>query len=212
MKKFLFGAAAAAAVSFAFAGSANAALTYGFIPGGDAPVGSDTLLYDFNVLGDLSMLDPGYTNTIIHVGTPSDSSGATNPFSIPYGTNYLDVLANGSATITFDTLMRSISFNWGSIDTYNTVTIHWSGGSQSIIGAPGGGGQNSPSTNGAFWANVGAGESISGLTFTSAQNSFEIDDLSGSAVPEPATWAMMITGFGLAGAAIRRRRTVFAAA
>jgi hypothetical protein len=25
-------------------------------------------------------------------------------------------------------------------------------------------------------------------------------------VPEPATWAMMITGFGLAGAAMRRRR------
>ena len=27
-----------------------------------------------------------------------------------------------------------------------------------------------------------------------------------SAVPEPATWALMISGFGLAGAAIRRRR------
>lgn len=27
-----------------------------------------------------------------------------------------------------------------------------------------------------------------------------------SAVPEPATWAMMITGFGLAGSALRRRR------
>lgn len=27
-----------------------------------------------------------------------------------------------------------------------------------------------------------------------------------SAVPEPATWAMMITGFGLAGMAVRRRR------
>jgi PEP-CTERM motif len=33
-----------------------------------------------------------------------------------------------------------------------------------------------------------------------------------SGVPEPATWAMMITGFGLAGAAIRRRRTSFAVA
>ena len=33
-----------------------------------------------------------------------------------------------------------------------------------------------------------------------------------SAVPEPATWAMMITGFGLAGVAIRRRRTTFAVA
>jgi hypothetical protein len=43
-----------------------------------------------------------------------------------------------------------------------------------------------------------------------------IDDASftiqGSAgVPEPATWALMIGGFGLAGAALRRRRTAIAA-
>jgi hypothetical protein len=34
----------------------------------------------------------------------------------------------------------------------------------------------------------------------------------GSAVPEPATWAMMITGFGMAGAILRRRRHAPAAA
>ncbi len=33
-----------------------------------------------------------------------------------------------------------------------------------------------------------------------------IDSGGGSAVPEPATWAMMIAGFGLAGGAIRTRR------
>jgi hypothetical protein len=33
----------------------------------------------------------------------------------------------------------------------------------------------------------------------------------GGGVPEPATWAMMIVGFGLAGAALRGRRTVTAA-
>ena len=32
----------------------------------------------------------------------------------------------------------------------------------------------------------------------------------GPAVPEPSTWALMIGGFGLAGAALRRRRTVVA--
>jgi hypothetical protein len=31
------------------------------------------------------------------------------------------------------------------------------------------------------------------------------------AVPEPASWAMLIAGFGLVGAAARRRRTVVAA-
>ena len=44
------------------------------------------------------------------------------------------------------------------------------------------------------------------------QNAFESDGWAVSAVPEPATWAMMITGFGLAGVAIRRRRTTFAVA
>ncbi len=33
-----------------------------------------------------------------------------------------------------------------------------------------------------------------------------------AAVPEPATWAMMIAGFGAVGATLRRRRTAAAAA
>ncbi len=32
------------------------------------------------------------------------------------------------------------------------------------------------------------------------------DNVTGNAVPEPATWAMMIGGFGLVGASMRRRR------
>lgn len=40
---------------------------------------------------------------------------------------------------------------------------------------------------------------------------FRVEGLS-SVIPEPATWAMMITGFGLAGTALRRRRSVAAAA
>lgn len=31
-----------------------------------------------------------------------------------------------------------------------------------------------------------------------------------AAVPEPASWAMLITGFGLAGSALRRRRAAIA--
>ncbi len=35
-----------------------------------------------------------------------------------------------------------------------------------------------------------------------------LDNVGVSAIPEPASWAMMITGFGLAGAAMRRRTSV----
>ena len=37
-----------------------------------------------------------------------------------------------------------------------------------------------------------------------------IQSLTADAVPEPATWAMLITGFGLVGAAARRRRAIAA--
>ena len=39
-------------------------------------------------------------------------------------------------------------------------------------------------------------------------NDFAIDSINLSAVPEASTWAMMLVGFGLAGAASRRRRAV----
>lgn len=40
---------------------------------------------------------------------------------------------------------------------------------------------------------------------------FEVVSSGGGAVPEPATWAMMIAGFGLVGSALRRRRVALAA-
>jgi hypothetical protein len=44
----------------------------------------------------------------------------------------------------------------------------------------------------------------------SNHGAFDVDsiDVTVTAVPEPATWAMMIAGFGLTGAALRRRRAL----
>lgn len=69
----------------------------------------------------------------------------------------------------------------------------------------------------------GAGHlSVSGETTTNFHygpdaNQLRVNELkfaaqaSGAAVPEPASWALMITGFGLTGAVLRRRRMVVAA-
>jgi len=43
-------------------------------------------------------------------------------------------------------------------------------------------------------------------------DNISVDGPDGSAVPEPATWALMISGFGLAGTALRQRRRLVGAA
>ncbi|KPF64736.1 hypothetical protein IP88_13525 [alpha proteobacterium AAP81b] len=43
------------------------------------------------------------------------------------------------------------------------------------------------------------------------EGSFQLDSVSAQVVPEPATWALLLTGFGLVGAAKRRRKPVVAA-
>jgi PEP-CTERM motif len=46
-----------------------------------------------------------------------------------------------------------------------------------------------------------------GVSFTSDSGVFLGSGLTPGAVPEPASWALMIAGFGLVGSAVRRRRT-----
>ncbi len=47
---------------------------------------------------------------------------------------------------------------------------------------------------------------------TPGGNDFGVDNIRVASVPEPASWALMITGFGAAGAMLRRRRQVAVAA
>ena len=68
------------------------------------------------------------------------------------------------------------------------------------------GNQTAAGTNGLFQVRGNAGETFSGITLTSGANSFEIDNLAVTGVPEPATWAMMIMGLGTLGVAMRSRR------
>ncbi len=67
-----------------------------------------------------------------------------------------------------------------------------------------------PGVTGLHSASPGTGY-IQGLTVTTyTVDGYKAAEIYGSivasAIPEPATWAMMIAGFGLAGAALRRRR------
>lgn len=108
------------------------------------------------------------------------------------------------------------SFVVGSLDTYNTLRLTFDNGTFTdyvggaiIGGLPfSSGSTTSPTSNGRVTYTVAAGDAlITGARFTSTSDSFEFDTLaSNGAVPEPATWGIMILGFGAIGGAMRRRR------
>lgn len=210
MKLRLLALAATAATALV-ASSANAAIVYAFIPGGASPVGGFTVIDTFdNTIGVTG------SNFQIKV-PPSDGNGAPPANSIPSGTAYLSVLGGGSATYTFAGDVGAFEFDWGSVDSYNTLTINSTGGSPIVV--PGlsfanaaDGNQVSAGTNGLFRVAGTAGERFNSITFSSGQNSFEVDNLAVAGVPEPASWALMILGFGGAGAALRSQRRRPAAA
>lgn len=200
--------AGAICAALSVAAPASAAIVFNFLPGAASPTGGYTLINTFDSAAGIS--GGGF-----QIKTPpADNDGAPPANSVPAGTSYLSVLNGGSATIDFATAVTAFQFDWGSIDTYNTLTINSTGGDPVIIpGAnfinPANGDQVSPGTNGLFQVYGTAGETFNSMTLTSGGNSFEIDNLAVSAVsavPEPGAWALMITGFGLAGAALRRRR------
>jgi hypothetical protein len=152
-----------------------------------------------------------------------DSSVSAPP---PGDTSYYEtVLTGGSATLTSLKGMTQFSFYMGSPDTYNDVTITVvgvDGKSQMLVGpqiwcptnpVPGslcyqGGGDQ---TVGYTVTYSFSPDAVKSIQFTSTGNSFEFDTLAGTSVPEPASWALMIVGFGAAGSLLRSRRKMVAA-
>jgi hypothetical protein len=202
------------------AGSANAAIVFTFIPGGASPAGGFTVVDTFDTADGLTG-----SNFQIKV-PPADGNGAPPANSDPSGTAYLSVLGGGSATYTFAGDVSAFEFDWGSVDSYNTLTINSTGADPIIV--PGlsfpnaaNGNQVDAGTNGLFRVVGNDGERFNSVTFSSGSNSFEVDNLATNVVarttggvPEPASWALMIVGFGGAGAALRgqRRRQAVACA
>jgi hypothetical protein len=143
---------------------------------------------------------------------PADSDGAPPANSTYPGSAYLSVLAGGQAEFLFSSAVSGFSFDWGSIDSYNTLTLFTTDGPDTVIPGsdfftPADGNQVAPGTNGLFTATGTGGTLFNGFRLNSSANSFEIDNVAvAAAVPEPATWAMMLIGFGAVGFGMRRRR------
>ena len=123
---------------------------------------------------------------------------------------------NGPGTISLAGFgaISSLSFIWGSVDAYNTLsfldavgnTIYSVTGTQ-LLGSAANGDQSASTTNPVVtFAFTGQDRNVASMRLNSTGDSFEIDNLAISPVPEPATWGMMLLGLGLAGGSLRRRR------
>lgn len=205
----LMGAAALTVV----APAAVAAPTVSFAGGSGATAPGTTVFQNFDSYA------PGTSiGTNANIYDASVSGVAARP---AYGStgNFAAVLGGGSYTVNF-AATNIFSFVLGSLDTYNSLKLLFS--DNSSLTYQGGqiindlsfpsGNQISGETNGVVTYRANGGPQIVGATFQSSQNSFEFDNLARGGVPEPATWALMILGFGAVAGAMRRRRGALATA
>lgn len=168
------------------------------------------LIYDFDALSPAA----GALTGDYKIETAPGTGIAAAPAGTTPGTKFLtvpDSVSNGSATLKLGGNYKYVSFYWGSIDNYNTLELLDSGGNSLFtirgdqLPAPtaANGNQAAPSSNRrvTFFSDS---VDIAQLKLSSTNYAFEIDTVA-AAVPEPATWAMMIGGLGLVGFAARRR-------
>lgn len=194
----------AMAASLAMAGNAEAVTV---LAGGvDIPPIGQHLAADFD-----GLIAPSFNLVLngpagIFDGLLGLISGVAAP---PPGTNshYLAIQQGGKATL-FTPQLRWLSVYIGSPDAYNSIRfIGLNGYDQTLNGtALAGGAFNGDQSIGRRMTYVFGEGRVTQVVFSSSGNSFELDNIVTSVVPEPATWLMMIAGAGVAGAMLRRQR------
>jgi hypothetical protein len=196
-----------AAAAFVGATAANAAVNVSFTGGAGVQPGEIVFAtFDGGLPTYGGVSGSGYV-----VQSGSNGEGA-DPAVAPTGDPYLSVLGGGTATFNFGAGIFSLGLDYGSADPYNTFILSFAEGPDQIftgsqIIASADGNQSDPRTNGRLTFTSIGGNSITGLTLQSSANSLEVDNLGTvAAVPEPATWALMLIGFGAVGSSMRRRR------
>ena len=235
MNSKLILAAAAAVVAISTAGAASATVgvaTYtGKVtangnntsaPGAFGAVGGDTFtaVFDFDTSLGYDRLEPGFEEVTY--------GGTSNGFTPPITSATLTI---GGVTLSFGAQKYANAqiFNHAPIDDEilfgvtgadNSQLFLWFATAPGTMGhddfsqsfsvgpsgpdAPGGVPNDNWLGNSGFF-HLGNGESV-----TLAADHLTVD-IQGGAVPEPATWGLMLLGFGGAGALLRRRRAQFAA-
>jgi hypothetical protein len=207
MQNFISKLVLATAAIVAVPGTAMAAITLDSVTPGTVPYTGPTPTYDFEtpapVVGGL------VTNTSVG-GVSAQPLGSTGNFWTVGPTDG----SPGILSLTSFGDIYNISFIWGSVDSYNLIEfLDGVGGvlasfNGNAIFNPANGNQTDPNLNPVVRFAVSGAEvsSLASLRLSSTGNAFETDNFAVNAVPEPATWAMMLLGFGAMGVSLRRRR------
>jgi hypothetical protein len=168
----------------------------------------------------------GFTWTFNSLSTAGFIADTTNgngdePASSPtklFKGNYLDIEGGHSETLNFGPSVsdRYISIYVGSLDSSNEISFDLAGVANPVVFTGNGAGGTfsldavshgddgnpfASDTNGAFTFLFSS--AIKSVTFSSKDNSFEIENIFAAPTPEPSSWALMIAGVGLAGGALR---------
>lgn len=167
---------AAAAIAVIAAGSANAGTT----------------VIDFN-----DGTAPGFTGQF-GLFSSDVHNVATGPNATPYLAVPSASVSSGTAVYTSNSFITSFSFDWGTPDSYNTLSFTGLDGTSVPITGAG-------LTAGLHTYTFSAADQIKSVNFSSSNRAFEIDNVSVTAVPEPASWALMVGGFMMVGFVARRR-------
>lgn len=211
MRKTLIGLCA-----LVLAGSANAAVTVSFMQGASPMPAGFTVFENFEGYSSGQLL-AGATNARAYSASVADTAArpafnSTGNFGAALGGSPSSYTVNFGPT-------RGFSFVLGSLDTFNILTLFYSNGTQQVfqgaqiaLGGDADGNQVQADSNGRVMYMAQAGDpSIVGARFQSNSYAFEFDDLATLAtapVPEPATWAMFLLGFGILGRSMRHRRGI----
>lgn len=161
-------------------------------------------------------LSPAGLAGVATLDKPADVLTSSLPLEAAMPVNtagmYLSAGSTGAATLTFTTSVNSVSFLWGSPDTYNVLTVNSTGGAAQQFTASS---LAFPVTNGlqtfaqyVLFTATG-GSTITSLTFDNVNeaNAFEVSNFKVTTpVPEPETYALLLAGLGAIGFIARRQQ------